>query len=34
MSLSIIKHVWGVDPLKCPLCSGQLRPIAVVKKNH
>ncbi len=22
---------WGVDPLKCPLCSGLLRPIAVVE---
>ena len=29
----LIKHVWGVDPLKCPLCPGQLRPIAVVKKT-
>ena len=29
----LIKHVWGVDPLKCPLCPDQLRPIAVVKKT-
>ncbi|MSU48883.1 MAG: hypothetical protein EXS37_07320 [Opitutus sp.] len=27
----MIKQVWGVDPLKCPLCSGLLRPIAVVE---
>ena len=25
----LIKQVWGADPLKCPLCSGLLRPIAV-----
>ena len=27
----LIKRVWGADPLKCPLCSGLLRPSAVVK---
>ena len=27
----MIQQVWGVDPLKCPLCSGLLRPIAVVE---
>ena len=27
----LIKRVWGADPLKCPLCSGLLRPIAVVE---
>ena len=27
----LIKHVWGVDPLKCPLCSALLQPIAVVE---
>lgn len=27
----LIRQVWGADPLKCPLCSGLLRPIAVVK---
>ena len=27
----LIKQVRGVDPLKCPLCSGLLRPIAVVE---
>ena len=27
----LIQQVWGVDPLKCPLCSGLLRPIAVVE---
>jgi hypothetical protein len=27
----LIKQVWGADPLKCPLCSGLLRPIAVVE---
>jgi hypothetical protein len=27
----LIQRVWGADPLKCPLCSGLLRPIAVVE---
>ena len=27
----LIQQVWGADPLKCPLCSGLLRPIAVVE---
>ncbi len=27
----MIQQVWGSDPLKCPLCSGLLRPIAVVE---
>jgi hypothetical protein len=27
----LIQQVWGADPLKCPLCSGVLRPIAVVE---
>ncbi len=27
----LIQQVWGSDPLKCPLCSGLLRPIAVVE---
>lgn len=27
----LIKQVWGADPLQCPLCSGLLRPIAVVE---
>ena len=27
----LIRQVWGADPLKCPLCSGLLRPIAVVE---
>gem|GEM_PF-3841186 len=27
----LLQQVWGVDPLKCPLCSGLLRPIAVVE---
>ena len=27
----LVKQVWGADPLKCPLCSGLLRPIAVVE---
>jgi hypothetical protein len=27
----LIKQVWGVDPLQCPLCAGLLRPIAVVE---
>jgi hypothetical protein len=30
-SRELIKQVWGVDPLRCPLCSGLLRPIAVVE---
>jgi hypothetical protein len=29
----LIQQVWGVDPLKCPLCSGLLRPIAVVESK-
>jgi hypothetical protein len=27
----LIQQVWGTDPLKCPLCPGLLRPIAVVE---
>ena len=27
----LIQQVWGADPLRCPLCSGLLRPIAVVE---
>jgi len=27
----LIQQVWGADPLQCPLCSGRLRPIAVVE---
>jgi hypothetical protein len=27
----LIKQAWGADPLRCPHCSGLLRPIAVVK---
>jgi hypothetical protein len=27
----LIQRVWGVDPLRCPLCAGLLRPIAVVE---
>ena len=27
----MIQQVWGADPLRCPLCSGLLRPIAVVE---
>jgi hypothetical protein len=27
----LIQQVWGADPLQCPLCSGLLRPIAVVE---
>jgi hypothetical protein len=27
----LIRQVWGADPLHCPLCSGLLRPIAVVE---
>jgi hypothetical protein len=27
----LIQQVWGVDPLQCPLCSGLLRPNAVVE---
>ena len=26
----LIQQVWGADPLQCPLCSGLLRPIAVI----
>ena len=29
----LIKHVWGLDPLKYPLCPGQLRPLPVVTKT-
>jgi len=27
----LIQEVWGADPLRCPLCSGLLRPIAIVE---
>ena len=27
----LIQEIWGADPLRCPLCSGLLRPIAVVE---
>jgi hypothetical protein len=27
----LIQQVWGAEPLRCPLCSGLLRPIAVVE---
>ncbi len=27
----LIRQVWGADPLRCPVCSGLLRPIAVVE---
>ncbi len=27
----LIREVWGADPLRCPLCPGRLRPIAVVE---
>ena len=27
----MIQEVWGADPLRCPLCSGLLRPIAIVE---
>ena len=27
----LIQQVWGADPMRCPLCSGLLRPIAVVE---
>ena len=27
----LIKQVWDADPLQCPLCSGLLRPIALVE---
>jgi hypothetical protein len=27
----LIQQVWGADPLRCPLCNGLLRPIAVVE---
>ncbi len=27
----VIQQVWGADPLRCPLCSGLLRPIAVAE---
>jgi len=27
----LIRQVWGADPLRCPLCSGLLRPIAIVE---
>jgi hypothetical protein len=27
----LIQQIWGADPLRCPHCSGLLRPIAVVE---
>ena len=27
----MIQEVWGADPLRCPLCSGLLRPTAIVE---
>jgi hypothetical protein len=29
----LIREVWGADPLRCPLCTGQLRPVAVVETS-
>jgi len=27
----LIQEVWGAEPWRCPLCSGLLRPIAIVE---